>query len=165
MHDRSISPVEYHDLQTKTLLDLLKNISEEAEDYASSNSSSDKIIEKSPMVNLSRQLKKITNECETTAVVGARGPMGNLPVEKASTSPPSTTTTNIQVNVIQPSPVQSPSKTKADSPKTVKGNPTRKEDPLASQAAGMQMIDIDRNDAKSAKPSLDEGKWSVNRHT
>lgn len=107
MHERSVSPVEYHDLQTKTLLDLLKNISEEADDYASS--SSEKGADKSPMVHLSRQLKKFTNDQRqiTTSEI-TRGPMGNITAKSDPSKvaySATTATSNIQVNVIQPSPV------------------------------------------------------------
>lgn len=106
INERSVSPVEYHDLQTKTLLDLLKNISEEAEDYASSNESSEKIVKKSPMIHLSRQLKKITVEHTSPTNSYPLGPMGNTTrpdsskVDNSSTSAAS----NIQVNIIHPSP-------------------------------------------------------------
>lgn len=108
MHERSVSPVEYHDLQTKTLLDLLKNISEEAEDYASSNSSFEKGGDKSPMVHLSRQLKKIATDRQMPTSNNSRGPMGNITAVKTYTSKVANESKsvagNIQVNVIQPSP-------------------------------------------------------------
>lgn len=168
MHERSVSPVEYEDLHTKTLLDLLRNISEEAEDYASSNGS-DNSTDKSSMATMSKQLIKLTNERQATASV-VRGPMGNIPMvkkdypmEKAA-SPP---TCNIQVNVIKPSPNQSPIKAKNTPGVAVKQikSPTKEYSSehkdglkmLASHTAAIPMIQISRTDATPAVTEPGDG--------
>lgn len=74
----SCSPVEYDDPQTSTLLQLLKNISEEVEDLNPNEAVS----------TLNSKLQELASSRSTSPNV-QRGPMGNLIQVKAkSTSPP-----------------------------------------------------------------------------
>lgn len=79
---RSDSPVEYYDPQTNTLLELLKNISEEIEDYSPQNSikAKDSISAgPSPVATLSKQLQQMTAQA-----AAQRGPMGNVVTKSGS---------------------------------------------------------------------------------
>lgn len=159
-HDRSVSPIEYHDLQTKTLMDLLKNISEEAEDYASSNSSIDKGGNKSPMVNLSRQLKSFTKEHQHQTA--ARGPMGNIPIKKQPSNeikPTTTTSSYVHVNVIEPSPVHS---IKQSNSLLTKGDNCEKQNNAKTPESNetvIPMIQIGQNDKNLSDSSCEDGDF------
>lgn len=82
--------MEYSDPHTSTLLQLLKNISEEVEDlYPNTNETGVKAIgSKSPLATLNSKLQHLAS----TSPNVLRGPMGNLiPTKAKSTSPPKTT--------------------------------------------------------------------------
>lgn len=88
----SCSPVQYDDPQTSTLLQLLKNISEEVEDLCPDTNASIIGVNanrcKSPLATLNNKLQQFTTSRSTSPNV-LRGPMGNLIQAKAkSTSPP-----------------------------------------------------------------------------
>lgn len=89
----SCSPVEYSDPHTSTLLQLLKNISEEVEDQIpqipTATASGVKLAGcKSPLASLNSKLQELAASRSTSPNV-QRGPMGNLIAVKAkSTSPP-----------------------------------------------------------------------------
>lgn len=86
----SCSPVEYSDPHASTLLQLLKNISEEVEDlYPNTNETGVNAIgSKSPLATLNSKLQHLTS----TSPNVLRGPMGNLiPTKAKSTSPPKIT--------------------------------------------------------------------------
>lgn len=79
---RSCSPVEYVDPQSNTLLDLLRNISEEIDEFASDKSSLGGIGKRSPSISpaatLTRQLQNMA------AAQQNRGPMGNTSIKVKS---------------------------------------------------------------------------------
>lgn len=82
--------MEYTDPHTSTLLQLLKNISEEVEDLCPNPTSSGISApgNKSPLASLNTKLQKLASNQSTSPKV-QRGPMGNLITTKAkSTSPP-----------------------------------------------------------------------------
>lgn len=84
----SCSPVEYSDPQTSTLLQLLKNISEEVEDSTPNATS---VGYTSPLASLNSKLQTLASSRSTSPNV-QRGPMGNLiPIKAKSSSPPKLT--------------------------------------------------------------------------
>lgn len=86
----SCSPVEYDDPHTSTLLQLLKNITEEVEDLNPNEAASGvkSVGCKSPLATLNSKLQELASSRSTSPNV-QRGPMGNLIQVKAkSTSPP-----------------------------------------------------------------------------
>lgn len=83
----SCSPVEYSDPHTSTLLQLLKNISEEVEDLKPTIA----VGHKSPLATLNSKLQQLASGRSTSPNL-QRGPMGNLiPMKAKSTSPPKVT--------------------------------------------------------------------------
>ncbi len=86
----SNSPIEYSDPHSSTLLQLLKNISEEVEDQNPNDNATSSGC-KSPLASLNSKLQVLASSRSTSPSV-QRGPMGNLITIKAkSTSPPKAT--------------------------------------------------------------------------
>lgn len=103
---RSTSPVLYYDPQASTLLELLRNISEEVEEYDPQSETAEPTASgapslPSPVATLSEQLRKLSSR-QSSPNPPVRGPMGNIltKVKAKSLEPPAATK-------VQPSPRKS----------------------------------------------------------